>query len=144
MGCLSSGFPETLRLTSCGSNIGRYFFSTGIGLPFLSYTIGIGQPQYLCLETPQSLSLKVIFFVPIFFCDIILIAFSIALGTVKPFKNLELNSIPSSVNAMDLIPNFLLLAFCGLTTGKTLSLYLFAKSKSLWSWAGHPNIAPVP
>ena len=32
----------------------------------------------------------------------------------------------------------------GFTTGITFNLYLLAKSKSLWSCAGHPNIAPVP
>ena len=57
--------------------------------------MGIGQPQYLCLETPQSLSRKVIFFFPNFFLVITLMILSIALLTVRLFKKLELNNIPS-------------------------------------------------
>ena len=52
--CLSKGFPTTLRSTSSGNNIGKSFFLTGNALPLSLYTIGIGHPQYLCLDTPQS------------------------------------------------------------------------------------------
>jgi len=62
VGCFSNGFPLTFRSTSSGNKIGKSFLSTATASPFLLYTIGIGQPQYLCLETPQSLSRNVIFF----------------------------------------------------------------------------------
>ena len=53
----SKGIPLTLRSTFSGSNTGKSFLSTGIILPSSLYKIGIGHPQYLCLEIPQSLSL---------------------------------------------------------------------------------------
>ena len=61
-GCFSSGLPFKLKSTSSGNKIGKSFLSTVIASPFSLYTIGIGQPQYLCLDTPQSLSRNVIFF----------------------------------------------------------------------------------
>ena len=85
VGWFSNGLPLTFKSTSSGSKTGKSFFSTGCASPFWLYTMGIGQPQYLCLETPQSFSLNVIFFSPIFFFVIIAIAFSIALLTVKSF-----------------------------------------------------------
>ena len=36
------------------------------------------------------------------------------------------------------------LSFSGLTTVLISRLYFLAKSKSLWSWAGHPKTAPKP
>ena len=53
--------------------------------------MGIGHPQYLCRDTPQSFSLKFIFFFPKSFFS----KYSIALrmessGHFKPFKNEEL------------------------------------------------------
>jgi len=57
--------------------------------------------------------------------------FSIALLTVRLFKKSELNNIPSSIKASLVIVNLLKSTCFGLTTGNTLSLYLFAKSKSL-------------
>ena len=44
------------------TSIGNISFGTFVGLPLSSYIIGIGHPQYLCREIPQSLSLKFIFF----------------------------------------------------------------------------------
>ena len=43
-----------LKFTSLGSEIGRSSSGTGIISPSSLYMIGIGQPQYLCLEMPQS------------------------------------------------------------------------------------------
>ena len=71
-------------------SLGKSFLLTGNASSLSLYTIGIGHPQYLCLDTPQSLSRKVIFFSPNFFLDITSIAFSIALLTVKSFKKSEL------------------------------------------------------
>ncbi len=84
----------------------------------------MGQPQYLCLETPQSLRRKVIFWFPNFFSVITLIIFCIAWLTVRLSKKLELNNIPSSVKASFFIVNLSTSIFFGLTTGNTLSLYL--------------------
>ena len=44
-----------LNSTSNGSLTGNSFAGTKLSL---SFKIGIGDPQYLCLDTPQSLSLK--------------------------------------------------------------------------------------
>ena len=52
----------------------------------------MGQPQYLCLEIPQSFNLKLIFFSPKSFSSkysIVLIIDSS--GHFKPFKKDELN-----------------------------------------------------
>ena len=60
---------------------------------------------------------------------ITLIILSIAWLTVRLFKKLELNSIPSSVYASFFTTNLLAYIFLGLTTGSTFKLYLFEKSR---------------
>ena len=67
VGWFLSGFPFWFKSTSLGNAIGSSSFSTGTTDPSSKYIIGIGQPQYLCLEIPQSLKRKDIFFCPIFF-----------------------------------------------------------------------------
>ena len=65
---------------------------------FSSYAIGIGHPQYLCLETPQSFNLKFIRFFPFFLFSKMLIAFEIdCSGTLSPSKNFELMIIPCPI-----------------------------------------------
>jgi len=60
--------------------------------------MGIGHPQYLCLDIPQSLSLKLVCFFPKLFFSKYSIVFGIdSVGTFNPFKNCELKSSPSSV-----------------------------------------------
>ena len=77
---------------------GKSFLSTGTASPFWLYTIGIGQPQYLCLDTPQSFNLKFIFFCPNFFFSSISIVLIIeSSGTLNPFKKSELIIIPGPV-----------------------------------------------
>ena len=69
-----------------------------LGLLFSSYIIGIGQPQYLCLDTPQSLSLKLTFFFPNLFFSKYSIVFGIeSSGHFKPSKNWELKILPGPV-----------------------------------------------
>ena len=82
-GCFSSGLPFKLKSTSSGNKTGKSFLLIGSASPLWLYTIGIGQPQYLCLETPQSLSRNVIFFPPIFFLVMNYIDYWIALFNVK-------------------------------------------------------------
>ena len=62
---IGKGFPFVLRFIFSGSLIGNISFGTFIMFPFLLYAIGIGHPQYLCRDTPQSRILKVIFSSPI-------------------------------------------------------------------------------
>tara|TARA_B100000963_G_C22155868_1_gene463839 strand:+ start:235 stop:549 length:315 start_codon:yes stop_codon:yes gene_type:complete len=62
----SRGLPEPENFTFSGSLIGSSFSSTGKISPSFRYIIGIGHPQYLCLETPQSLSLNLVVCFPIF------------------------------------------------------------------------------
>src|SRR4030042_2070636 len=47
-----------LKSTSVGSFTGRSFSGTGTEPHFSQYMIGMGQPQYLCLDMPQSRILK--------------------------------------------------------------------------------------
>ena len=73
-----------------GSSTGNFDLGIGYALSFSSYAIGIGQPQYLCLDTPQSLSLKLICFLPNYLSSKILIVsrtdFS---GASKPLRKSE-------------------------------------------------------
>ena len=81
-----------------GSFTGKSFSGIFITLWFSSYAIGIGQPQYLCLEIPQSFNLKFVFLFPKFLFSKILIVSSIDFsGTFKPFKNSELIITPDPV-----------------------------------------------
>ena len=67
----------TEKSTSSGSFMGNSLFSTGTMLPSSKYIMGIGQPQYLCLDIPQSFNLKFIFLLPNFLFSISFIAFSL-------------------------------------------------------------------
>ena len=49
--------PFPVNSTSVGSNTGRFSFFSGTIPQSSQYTTGIGHPQYLCLETNQSLNL---------------------------------------------------------------------------------------
>ena len=99
------------------------------------YSIGIGQPQYLCLLTPQSLSLYwfKIFALP---SDAnVFETFSNASSGINPSKSFEFTRGPEPENGKSSSE------FMTLVIG---ILYLLAKSKSLSSWPGTPIIAPVP
>ena len=140
----SNGLPCVFKSIFSGSLIGSFSFGTLYTFPSLSYAIGIGHPQYLCLEIPQSFNLKLVFLLPFFSFSINSIVLIIDWsGTFKLFKNFELNNTPEPVYASLVIVKSSF-SFSGLTTVLKLILYLFAKSKSLWSWAGQPKTAPKP
>ena len=91
---------------------------------------------------PQSFNRKLIFFFPIFFFSKILIVSKTASsGAFKLSKKFELKITPGPVYA-SFVTLKSLFSFKGLTTVLISNLYLIAKSKSLWSCAGHPNTAP--
>ena len=95
---LSNGLPLDLRSISSGNLTGSWSFGTVNTFPSGSYAIGIGQPQYLCLETPQSFNLKLIFFFPILFSSKISIVFIIdSSGTLRSFKKSEFIILPAPV-----------------------------------------------
>ena len=53
-----SNLPSTIKTVFNSGNLtGSIDLGIGYTFPLSSYATGIGQPQYLCLETPQSLSL---------------------------------------------------------------------------------------
>ena len=60
----SKGFPLVLISIFSGNLTGKSFSGIFKILSFSSYATGIGQPQYLCLDIPQSFSLKFVFFFP--------------------------------------------------------------------------------
>ena len=66
-----------------------------------------------------------------------------SLGHFNPSKNFELNIYPLPVNASSFTVKDLFFK-SGVTTVLIFKLYFFAKSKSLWSCAGHPKTAPKP
>ena len=76
---------------------------TGMSPQLLHLIIGIGHPQYLCLETPQSLNLHVVLDFPEFNLSNSSIARFFASVTFKPFKKKEFIITPSSVNAVSVI-----------------------------------------
>ena len=92
---LSSGLPLVLRSISSGSLTGNCSSGIFTTLLFSSYAIGIGQPQYLCLDIPQSFNLKLVFFLPKFLSSkIFIVSLIYSLGTFKLFKNLEFMIMP--------------------------------------------------
>jgi len=71
---------------------------TGRASPLSSYNIGIGHPQYLCLDTPQSFNLKLIFFLPRFFSSkIFMVSITESSGALSPFKKSEFIITPGPV-----------------------------------------------
>ena len=90
--------------------------------------IGIGQPQYLCLDIPQSFSRKFIFFFPIFFSSNIFIVLIIdSLGALRPFRKSEFTITPGPEYASFFTINLSSESF-GLTTVFISRLYFFAFS----------------
>ena len=126
--CCSRGFPGLSKTTSSGSVTGRFFSSTGIGPHSPQWIIGIGQPQYLCLDIPQSLSLKFISFFPLFFNISFSEALSFASETLKPSRKSELIISPSPVYASFFNLRLSTLSPSGQTTGITGILYFCANS----------------
>ena len=85
-----------LRSISSGSLTGKSSSGIFTTLLFSSYAIGIGHPQYLCLDIPQSFNLKLVFLLPKFLSSKIFIAsFIDSSGTFKLFKNLEFIITPA-------------------------------------------------
>ena len=68
----------------------------------------------------------------------------LAAATPSPSRKPELYATPSSVCATSPTLKVAASAPCGSTTGVTESPYLRAKSRSRWSCAGQPKMAPVP
>ena len=52
-----NGFNVLEKLISSGKVTGKSLFDKGTGVPSSKYIIGIGHPQYLCLEILQSFNL---------------------------------------------------------------------------------------
>ena len=95
---LSKGLPVSSNSLILGNLIGNISKGTLWGFSFSSYTIGIGQPQYLCLEIPQSFNLKLIFFSAIlFFSKYSIVLIIESSGLFNPFKNDELKIYPGPV-----------------------------------------------
>ena len=121
-----NGELTPLNLTSKGSFTGKSLAGTK---PFSSFRIGIGDPQYRCLDTPQSLSLKFVDLLPQFNSFAF---FSIALKASskdRPLNSSEFINLFFSRIASLFISSF---SFPSITCfiGR---LYLLANSKSLWS-----------
>ena len=118
---------------SSGNFIGSSLLSTGTIDPSFKWIIGMGQPQYLCLEIPQSFNLNDIFFLPIFNFSISFIILVFACSTVNPFRKSELINVPSSTNASDKSLKFLV--FLGLSE-TTSVIWRLSLSLSRQNWLG--------
>ena len=78
--------PLTEIVSSSGSSTGRLASETGTGPQFEQCIIGIGVPQYLCLEINQSLSLEDVQWPPILRFLSNSIDFSRAFSLVNPLN----------------------------------------------------------
>ena len=96
-GWFSRGLPGIVKSISSGSSNGNWSSGTSMISPSSLYIIGIGHPQYLCLDTPQSRSLKFVVFSPSFKLSILSIIFFFASSMDKSFKNSEFFSLPFPV-----------------------------------------------
>ena len=93
------GLPNVEKSTSSGNNNGRSFSCNGT-MPHLSqYIIGIGVPQYLCLEISQSFSLYCTVLFPRSCFSIYSEILSIASRLLRPLKDSEWMSFPSKIYA---------------------------------------------
>ena len=63
-GWFSKGLPAFSKSTFSGNKTGKSSSGTGTMPQSSQCIIGIGHPQYLCLETPQSLRRYVVFLLP--------------------------------------------------------------------------------
>ena len=129
VGWFSNGLPGSDRSMSSGSSTGRLSSGNCTNVPSSRYIMGIGHPQYLCLETPQSLNLNFTVFLPILSSISFSIILSLASFTFKPFKKSELTRYPSSTKAS--FNSSLMLSIFSETTCLISREYFFAKSKSL-------------
>ena len=82
---------------SSGRQTGSWSSGNGTSPQLLQNTMGIGHPQYLCLDTPQSRILYVTVSFPIpNFCNSLILK-STASFVSNPFKKSELMCKPSPV-----------------------------------------------
>ena len=127
-----------MNSTSVGNNTGR-FSSFSITTPhFSQYKAGIGVPQYLCLETPQSFNLYFVVLSPNPFAS----TYS-AILTKASFEDIPLNSsefviTPDPTKAFfiseaSIIISFFVSLSIGLITTFIGKSYFLAKAKSLSS-----------
>src|SRR4030042_4220422 len=105
--------------------------------------MGIGVPQYLCLDMSQSRSLYWTVFLPQpFFCRYLVMS-SLTFVLVVPENFPEWTRTPESVYAR-VISLGSRSKWWGFMTTFMGILYFFANMKSLWSCAGTAIMAPVP
>ena len=129
-------------LISFGNLTGISFLFTGTEPQLVHLIIGIGHPQYLCLEINQSLKRNWILFSAHPFrspCSEICFLASLLF---KPSKLFELIKKPLSVKA--LVNSLVLLSLSLIITCLISIELILANSKSLSSCAGTPITAPVP
>ena len=88
------GFQILLNLYLQVMLLAKSFLDNVTAVPSFLYTIGIGHPQYLCLDTPQSFNLKDIFLFPIDFFSIVSTIF-----IIYGFKRIT-TAVPSTLVAL--------------------------------------------
>ena len=91
--------PLPVNLISIGSTTGRSLSGTLTWPHFLQLIIGIGQPQYRCLDISQSLNLYVIFGFAQFEFEPNSSIFVFAISDSIPLNLSELIMIPLSTNS---------------------------------------------
>src|SRR5579871_2895770 len=116
---------------------GRSFSGTGTGPHLGQWIMGIGAPQYRCLETHQSCSLKLILNAPFRVSASQLVTALIPSGRFFfPENSAESTMTPSSSYAASIFAGSSDDPDSGPMTTLIGSLYFFANSKSRWSCAG--------
>ena len=129
---------------SIGSSTGRDSSGTGTTPQCSQYTTGIGVPQYLWRLMSQSRRRYCVSRFPQPFSSNHAPIFSIASGVGRPSNWPELHDRPSASVAAVIFAGSGIGSPSVRTTGIIPSPYFLTKSKSRWSCAGTPIIAPVP
>src|SRR5216684_1507240 len=95
----SGDCPSPVNFGSGGSRTGSCSSGTGTRPHFSQYSTGIGVPQYLCREMPQSFSRYVVCASPNFFASASAVIFSMASSEESPEYGPEFTARPYTVNA---------------------------------------------
>src|SRR5699024_9645821 len=92
-----SPVPDGFTSVSSGNSKGKSSSGIAVVVPSSQWIIGIGSPQYLCLENNQSRSRYVTSFVPLLFSSSHSIILFIAASSFRPLRKPEFTCFPSPI-----------------------------------------------
>ena len=139
----SGDSPCGEKSTSWGSTTGRSSSGTGTSPSSWQWMMGMGAPQYRCLEISQSRRRKDTAWRPVPCSSSHAVTAGMLSGVRRPSKGPEFTMMPSCSWALPMRSPCSVSPSGWMTTriGRPCSV---ANSKSRWSCAGTPITAPVP